>query len=319
MIREYPLPTRSDALLNDLTALWEQSVRASHQFLSEDEILALRPVVREALTEIPSLFVLETDVRPLGMIGLSEERIELFFLAPDAIGRGHGRKLIEAVRDLPGSAEISVNEENLSARLVYEHLGYRPVSRQPLDGQGARHPILILRKDADFERDVRLAREDDLPEIEAIYESARVFMKESGNPDQWGETYPAKALLVEDIHRGELYIISGDSQKNRIDGVFMLSHRGEPTYRKIDGNWRCGEEYGVIHRIASRPGARGILHTACDYAARLAPALRIDTHEDNRVMQKRILDEGFERCGIIYLADGSPRIAYDLRSERPLS
>lgn len=323
MIREYPLSMRSDALLRDLTVLWEQSVRASHHFLTEDEIRALRPVVRDALTEMPSLFVLESDGRPLGMIGLSEARIEIFFLAPEAVGCGCGRKLFEAVRHLPGSAEISVNEENLQARLVYEHLGFRPVSRQPLDDQGAKHPILFLRSDLGENpyagRDVRLARVDDLPKIEAIYESARAFMKESGNPDQWGETYPVKALLIEDIHQGELYIISGDSQKNQIDGVFMLSHRGEPTYETIEGAWTTGEDYGVIHRIASRPGARGILHTACDFASRLSPALRIDTHADNRVMQARILNEGFTRCGIIHLADGSPRIAYDRGNGRSLS
>lgn len=319
MIREYPPQARSEDLLQNLTALWEASVRASHHFLTEDEIIHLRPLVRHALELIPKLFVLEEADHPLGMIGLSSERIEIFFLAPEAIGRGCSRRMIEAVRDLPGSAEISVNEENHHARAVYEHLGYRPVERHERDDQEAEHPILILRNDIAFDPDVRLARTEDLPEILSIYESARDFMRGTGNPDQWGTSYPEKSLLIEDIQNGELYVILGDSQDTKdgeIIGVFMLTFGGEPTYRKIDGAWHTEMPYGVIHRIASRPGAKGILHTAVNYAARLAPALRIDTHADNRVMQERILKEGFEPCGTIWLADGTPRIAYELENGR---
>ena len=41
------------------------------------------------------------------------------------------------------------------------------------------------------------------------------------------------------------------------------------------------------------------------------PNLRIDTHQDNKVMQHVVEKHGFTRRGIIYIADGSPRIAYE--------
>ena len=67
----------------------------------------------------------------------------------------------------------------------------------------------------------------------------------------------------------------------------------------------------MIHRIAS-DGAGGILNAAVEYGKQQIDYLRIDTHEDNRVMQHAVQKLGFRRCGLIYIADGSPRIAYDL-------
>ena len=72
--------------------------------------------------------------------------------------------------------------------------------------------------------------------------------------------------------------------------------------------------YGTIHRIAG-DGSGGILKTAVAFAKRRISHVRIDTHEDNYVMQKAVTKQGFEKRGIIYIADGSPRLAYDLLVE----
>lgn len=311
MIQNLPPQARTPALLDALCALWEASVRESHPFLRQAQILRLRPAVRETLAGLPHLSVLRLGGRPAGMIGLDGERIVFFLLEPESTGRGYGRKLLESIRELPAGREICLFEENVRGRMICEHFGFRPILRREQDGPGADHPVLTLRRDLPGKADVRLARPEDLMQIEAIYESARKFMRENGNPDQWGDNYPASSLLLEDIQRGELYVIAAQPPGHLIDGVFMLSLRGEPTYARIDGSWTTSRPWGVIHRIASRPGARGILRTACAYASRLAPALRIDTHEDNHVMQERILREGFRRSGIITLEDGSPRIAYE--------
>ena len=40
--------------------------------------------------------------------------------------------------------------------------------------------------------------------------------------------------------------------------------------------------------------------------------MRIDTHTDNKVMQKLLTKLGFQRCGIIYvIEDNYPRYAYE--------
>lgn len=159
---------------------------------------------------------------------------------------------------------------------------------------------------------VRNARWGDLPRMEEIYAYARSFMATAGNPNQWGTTNPPTAQLEQDIKNQLLYVIEDASG---IHGVFYFYIGPDPTYFYIeDGNWRWDSPYGTIHRIAG-DGSGGILRTAVEFCGRQIHHLRIDTHHDNHVMQHAVEKLGFQRRGIIYIADGSPRIAYDLCSE----
>ena len=156
---------------------------------------------------------------------------------------------------------------------------------------------------------VRKAEQTDLPRILEIYASARHFMARTGNPNQWGTTHPPRQQLEQDIRQGDLLVVE-DNQG--IHGVFFFSLGEDPTYGQIDdGQWHAQRPYGTIHRIAS-DGSGGILGTAVAYGKARSDYLRIDTHEDNHVMQHALGKQGFRRCGIIHIADGSPRIAYDL-------
>lgn len=155
---------------------------------------------------------------------------------------------------------------------------------------------------------VRNAISDDLPRIEAIYARARDFMARTGNPNQWGKTNPPTDQLIRDIGRGELYVLSDE---NGIHGVFFFAIGEDPTYTEIyEGSWESALPYGTIHRIAS-DGSGGVFSAAMAFCQSKCSHLRIDTHHDNRVMQHVVEKHGFSRRGIIYIADGSPRIAYE--------
>ena len=92
----------------------------------------------------------------------------------------------------------------------------------------------------------------------------------------------------------------------------MFEIGDDPTYVKIDdGAWIEDSAYGVIHRIAARIGARGVVREATDFALSKIDHIRIDTHADNKVMQHVLEKIGFRRCGVIYVYDGSPREAYE--------
>ena len=156
---------------------------------------------------------------------------------------------------------------------------------------------------------IRKAGEEDLPRILEIYAYARSFMAVNGNPNQWGNSHPAVSTLEDDIRNGDLYVVADPSG---IHGVFAFLLGVDPTYLKIfDGNWRSSTPYGTIHRIAS-DGSGGILAAALAYARGVIDHIRMDTHADNHIMQQALIKAGFSRCGIIYIADGTPRIAYDL-------
>lgn len=156
---------------------------------------------------------------------------------------------------------------------------------------------------------IACAKMEDLTTIGEIYAYARAFMAQTGNPNQWGTTHPPMEQLCKDIQNKRLFTVRSGEE---IHGVFYFCVEEDPTYAEIfEGGWHESRPYGVIHRIAS-DGSGGILKAAVAYASSQISYLRIDTHADNHVMQKAVTKLGFKYCGIIYIADGTPRFAYDL-------
>lgn len=157
---------------------------------------------------------------------------------------------------------------------------------------------------------VRLAEQKDLEAIEEIYRAARQYMKETGNPTQWGNTHPAREMLEEDIFLRRLYVVEENCV---IHGVFALIFGEEPTYSCIEnGTWLNEEPYATIHRVAGDGVTKGIFGQCLEFCRSKCSNLRIDTHHDNHTMQHLIEKNGFVRCGIIYVEDGTPRIAYQI-------
>lgn len=159
---------------------------------------------------------------------------------------------------------------------------------------------------------IRKAEYDELPVIMKIYEKARIMMRSNGNLTQWVNGYPSEEVLARDIADGSLYVcIKNDT----IVGVFALIMGGEPTYQKIIGAWNSDMEYGTIHRVASDGSTKGVARSCFDFCRERCRYLRIDTHRDNKPMQAAVRNYGFKECGIIFLKDGSERIAFDYMAE----
>ena len=157
---------------------------------------------------------------------------------------------------------------------------------------------------------IRKAGLTDLEEIRLIYQSARKFMSDNGNPNQWGNVNPPLERTKDDIKENNLYVVEDD---NNILAVFYYRLGEDPTYRIIyDGSWLNDSAYGVIHRIAVSDKARGkgIAGLCFDFAYSKCKNLKIDTHRDNIPMQKCLSRCGFEYCGIITTWNGEPRKAY---------
>lgn len=149
----------------------------------------------------------------------------------------------------------------------------------------------------------------DLPDILNIYEYARTFMAQNGNPSQWKDGYPGEELLLADIAKKQLYLCR---DAHIVYGVFAFIIGEDPTYRIIrNGSWLSDTPYGTIHRIAGNGRRKGVLPEAVSFCERHISHLRMDTHRDNLIMQHILPAAGFQKCGTIYLADGSPRIAYE--------
>ena len=162
--------------------------------------------------------------------------------------------------------------------------------------------------------EITKAKKENMPEIQKIYVYARKYMKETGNATQWGDHSPAEEILFKDIQNENLYVIW---QNGHIHAVFAFIIGKDPTYDRIEqGRWLSKTVYGTIHRVAGDGQIKGVFDLVMAFCNKRIRHLRIDTHQDNKVMQHLILKNGFQKCGIIYVADGSPRIAYE-KTEEP--
>ncbi len=154
----------------------------------------------------------------------------------------------------------------------------------------------------------RKAQLADLPAVLEIYQNARDFMRQTGNPNQWKQHHPAEELIRADIAQQQLIVCT---EADQILAVFAYLPGIDPTYLKIEGGvWLNDEPYAVIHRIAVAVPGKGIAGKCFDWALQQCPNLRIDTHRDNLPMQKALQKHGFSYCGVIYLASGEDRIAF---------
>lgn len=132
-----------------LLALWERSVRATHDFLTEADIVGLRPFVAEALDggQLDLWMLADADDVPIGFMGLAGDDVAALFLDPEHRGRGGGRRLVAHAQALRGgNLTVDVNEQNPAARGFYEALGFVVTGRSPLDDGGRPFPILHMRR-----------------------------------------------------------------------------------------------------------------------------------------------------------------------------
>lgn len=138
---------RNDNEINDLLNIWESAVAATHLFLSEDDIQAIKPDVIEGLKEIEHLYCYYDDDNDTahGFIGVANNKIEMLFINDKARGKGIGKKLIHYAVDHLNANFVDVNEQNDQGIGFYKHMGFHVISRSELDEQGRLFPILHLK------------------------------------------------------------------------------------------------------------------------------------------------------------------------------
>lgn len=151
----------------------------------------------------------------------------------------------------------------------------------------------------------------DIDGIMACYESARKYMRASGNLTQWVNGYPSRNLVAEDIAAGVSYV--GEDPDGFVVMAFAFIIGNDPTYDVIlDGCWPNTLPYATIHRLGSNGRYHGMLRLCVEFCMTMTDNLRLDTHADNATMRHAAEKLGFKRCGIIFCNDGTPRIAYQL-------
>lgn len=162
---------------------------------------------------------------------------------------------------------------------------------------------------------LRKTRQEEINKVLKIIDEAKETLKKN-NINQWQNGYPNKDVILNDIKKSESYVLDHDGE---IIGTTALSFNGEKTYDKIyEGKWLSNGAYAVIHRIAvvKIEGLKGIGTEILKKSEEICLSkgirnIKIDTHKDNKAMQGLLLKNNYEYCGVIYLEDGSKRIAFE--------
>lgn len=162
---------------------------------------------------------------------------------------------------------------------------------------------------------LRQSVKKDAKNIMAIISSAQSYFK-ANNIDQWQNGYPNIGSIENDIFKNESYVLENE---NDIIATAAISFNEEPTYNKIhNGKWVSNDKYAVVHRVAvddSKKGA-GIAGKLFNELEKICTknnvySIKIDTHRDNKSMQRFLEKSGYKYCGIIYLLDKSERVAFE--------
>ena len=139
--------SRTPDFINQLLTVWEGSVRATHLFLSDDEISSIKEYVPQALNGIAHLMVAEDEAgRPVAFMGVEDGSLEMLFISPEERGNGLGKRLIQYGIENYSVDRLAVNEQNPQARGFYEHMGFHVYKRTDLDEQGNPYPLLYMRR-----------------------------------------------------------------------------------------------------------------------------------------------------------------------------
>ncbi len=146
MMKIIEIKDRNTTLINKLLEVWEDSVRATHLFLSNEEIINIKKYVPQALKEIPHLVIAEDENGVLiAFMGIEDPKLEMLFIKNNERGKGLGKQLLNYGIENYNVNELVVNEQNPNAKVFYEHLGFRVYKRSEIDEQGNPYPILYMR------------------------------------------------------------------------------------------------------------------------------------------------------------------------------
>ena len=159
---------------------------------------------------------------------------------------------------------------------------------------------------------IRKATFDDIPSLMRIFGCAKEIMRASGNIHQWGSGYPSVEVVRRDIEQGVCYVVSENADGD-IEATMAFIPGPDSTYSFIEnGAWMDDNPYFVIHRIAVANPGKEYARRLLDWAFEHTGTVRIDTHRDNVIMHHILRKYGFRLRGVIYLANGEPRDAYQL-------
>lgn len=126
--------------------VWEKSVRATHKFITSEEVDRLKELVKQIDFNSYSVYCLISENEVLGFVGVEGDVLESLFLDPKYIGQKLGTKLMDFALNELHADKVNVNEQNLYAIKFYSKFGFVTYERTERDTYGNDYPILKMKR-----------------------------------------------------------------------------------------------------------------------------------------------------------------------------
>lgn len=256
---------RPDSLIAALLEVWEASVRATHDFLSEADIRALLPDVKAGVENIGTLIcALDEKGRVQGFMGVDGDIIEMLFISPGCRGKGLGSRFIRHALSALGARRVDVNEQNPQAAGFYKHMGFRVYKRSELDGQGRPFPILHMQMPRGaFVPEgyaVQLAEAAHIPFLNDIELAAASVFPPGSLPEHILADRVPESLLTEGMAQGRLWVAL-DQDGNPVGYGLVVIHEGAALLAQLDvhpAHGRKGLGSAIVRRAIDQARDNGI-------------------------------------------------------------
>lgn len=206
----------------ELTELWEASVRATHHFIPEQYILKLKPLVWSVYLRSMPVYTVRGPERIEGFMGINGDMLEMLFVHPQAMGKGVGKKLLKYAINSCRVRYVDVNEQNEQAYGFYRHLGFKVIGRDATDASGEPYPILHLK----LKENMKIENWGTVPYSEA-WERQTVLFNALVEAKQEGKPYENRIILW-NIH---MSIRWGRAEKMRI--CCWVRHNCKPLVQRF--------------------------------------------------------------------------------------
>ena len=129
----------------EVVDLWEASVRATHHFLKEEDIVYFKPLILNSYLDAVELRCIRNKSKNIvGFAGVAEQNLEMLFIHPDYRGKKIGKTLLDYSIDKLKVIKVDVNEQNEQAVGFYKHCGFETIGRSKLDSSGNPYPTLHM-------------------------------------------------------------------------------------------------------------------------------------------------------------------------------
>jgi putative acetyltransferase len=132
--------------IDNILNVWESSVRSTHTFLKEEDIISIKPQVKEGAYYVNKLLCIRDEKGTMqAFMGVHDSKIEMLFVNANSRGNGIGKKLIKYAIDVLNIKFVDVNEQNIQGVGFYKHMGFDTFKRSEFDDQGNPFPIIHMK------------------------------------------------------------------------------------------------------------------------------------------------------------------------------